>query len=131
MASKPLFRLSDCHCGASFWDTFYISYLIYFRTCYYVLDFEVLEVVTMKSTIFWDVTACSLVEVCKRFRGKYCVHRVSQASNKHTEPLILCLLFNPEDGRSTFLRNASVYQTIQRHIPQDSTLHVFTYLLCT
>jgi hypothetical protein len=50
----------------------------------------------MKITLFWDVMACGLVD---RYQH---------------------LLFCPEDGRSTLLRN--VYTTF-RHIPEDSNLH--------
>jgi hypothetical protein len=28
----------------------------------------------LKITVFWDVAPCSLVEVCRRFRGAYCLH---------------------------------------------------------
>jgi hypothetical protein len=37
---------------------------------------EVLTAVTAKSTIFWDVTACSRVEVGQRFEGEYCFRNV-------------------------------------------------------
>jgi hypothetical protein len=29
----------------------------------------------MKVTAFWDMALCSLVEVDRRFRGAYCLHR--------------------------------------------------------
>jgi hypothetical protein len=51
--------------------------------------------VTMKSTIFWDVRPCSLVEVYSILK-------------KHTASLLIvkCLLLTlqPEDGGSTFLQ---------------------------
>jgi hypothetical protein len=40
--------------------------------------FEVLSAVTMKRTIFWDVTLCSPVDVHQRFGGTYCLHLQGQ-----------------------------------------------------
>jgi hypothetical protein len=58
----------------------------------------------MKSNIFWDVTSCSLVEVCRCSRGNYCLHlqsrRVSQAPC-----LLLGLILDSEDEGKMFLRN--------------------------
>jgi hypothetical protein len=36
--------------------------------------FEVPTAVTMKSTIFWDVTLCRQVEVYQCYGGTYCLH---------------------------------------------------------
>jgi hypothetical protein len=50
-----------------------------------VLDFEFLAVVTMKSSMFWNVTPCSLVDV-ERFGGICSLHlqgrRVSQTRSR-------------------------------------------------
>jgi hypothetical protein len=49
------------------------------------VGFEVLTSVTMKSSVFWDITPCSLVKVSRCFRGTYEYHlhlhdqRVNQA----------------------------------------------------
>jgi hypothetical protein len=52
----------------------------------HAVDFEVLTAVTMKNYIFWEVRSCSLVQVCRRFGGTYCLQaqgrRISQASNQ-------------------------------------------------
>lgn len=40
-----------------------------------MLDFEVLTVVTLKSTVFWDVTLCCLVDVNKFLLGYVVFHR--------------------------------------------------------
>jgi short-subunit dehydrogenase len=37
-------------------------------------SFEVLVVVSMKSTIFWEVVLCSPIKVHQCFGGTYCVH---------------------------------------------------------
>jgi hypothetical protein len=31
-------------------------------------------VTTLKMTVFWDISPCSLVEVHQHFRGAYCLH---------------------------------------------------------
>jgi hypothetical protein len=36
--------------------------------------FQVLKAASMKITVFCDVEPCSLVEVCRRFRGASCLH---------------------------------------------------------
>jgi hypothetical protein len=63
-------------------------------------------VVAMKSTIFWDITPCSLVGVYRRSVGTYCLHledrRVSQESNQQEASSMA------EDGGSILLRNAGV-----------------------
>jgi hypothetical protein len=35
---------------------------------------QVLTTTSMKMVIFWDVAACSLVDIDRRFRGAYCLH---------------------------------------------------------
>jgi hypothetical protein len=44
----------------------------------HIARFEVLILVTMKSTIFCNVTPCSLAGVHWHFRGTYCLHHQSQ-----------------------------------------------------
>jgi hypothetical protein len=39
-----------------------------------LVRFQVLSLARMKMTAFWDVAPCSL-EVDRRFRGAYCLHR--------------------------------------------------------
>jgi hypothetical protein len=36
--------------------------------------FQVLTAASMKFRVFWDVAPCSLIEVCGRFRGAYCLN---------------------------------------------------------
>jgi hypothetical protein len=58
---------------------------------------EVLMVVFVKGTVFWDVT-CSLVEVYPHFRVTYCLHlksqRVGQSSSKESTPLAACSAYS-------------------------------------
>jgi hypothetical protein len=37
----------------------------------------------MKLAVFWVVVLCSLVEVYRRFRGAYCLHRPDDVGRKH------------------------------------------------
>jgi hypothetical protein len=38
------------------------------------MRFEVLTVASMKMTVFWGVTPCSLVDVYRRFKDYYCLY---------------------------------------------------------
>jgi hypothetical protein len=50
------------------------------------VEFEVITAVVMKSTIFWDITPCSLLKVNRRFGGTYRLYiqgrRISRARNQ-------------------------------------------------
>jgi hypothetical protein len=64
----------------------------------------------MKSTTFWDVKPCSLVEAHWPFRETYCLYikgwRVSQAGSDHKYACWLCgLLIFPEERGSIYLQN--------------------------
>jgi hypothetical protein len=48
--------------------------LLYSQYISQLARFEVLAAMTMKSTVFWNVTPCSLVEVYQRSGGTYCIH---------------------------------------------------------
>jgi hypothetical protein len=62
--------------------------------------------VAMKSTIYWDMFPCSL-EVHRRFEGTSYVRPWGSRINQARYTLFVCfgLLFDPEDGGCTFLRN--------------------------
>jgi hypothetical protein len=75
---------------------------------------ERLTALTVKSTSFWDVTPCSLVEVYRRFREPYCLHILEGLRLNQLYCSSFCLLptryrpglhFDPEDGGSVVLRN--------------------------
>jgi hypothetical protein len=65
------------------------------------------------STIFWDITPCSLVHNYRRIGAKYNLHlqdrRMSQACSKLSR---LLGLFGPEDGGSAFFRNSTRLQAV-------------------
>jgi hypothetical protein len=37
-------------------------------------ELETVVAMTVKTSVLWNVTQCSLVEVFRRFRGIYCSH---------------------------------------------------------
>lgn len=55
-----------------------------------IVGFGVITVVTINSNIIWDVMPCSVVKVCRRFGGTYCLHLQDrprmQARRKQSEP---------------------------------------------
>jgi hypothetical protein len=69
------------------------------------MEFEVLTMVTMKNTVFWNITSCSLVQIYRRY-GRSCFHlqgRPEGISKRFFEPF------------------ANLYQTARRRIPEDSS----------
>jgi hypothetical protein len=59
----------------------------------------------MKTTAFWDITTCSLVEVDRLFRGAYC---------------LIALMM---EAVSTSETSVNFYETAWRNIPEDGNLH--------
>jgi hypothetical protein len=55
-----------------------IKYLNNFVT----VRFQVLTVANIKMTVFWEVAPCSLIEIERRFRGAYCLHRQGDVSSQ-------------------------------------------------
>jgi hypothetical protein len=77
------------------------------RDTLYTVGFEVLTVVIMKSSIFWDVTVCSRVKVNRRFRGTYRLYFQGRMGAKQELCLLqtgflLGLFFYTEDGGDVF-----------------------------
>jgi hypothetical protein len=75
----------------------------------------------MQSSVFWDVTPCSLVEVYRHFGVTYRLHlqgrRVSQATGMTLSSCLLGLHVDRENGGNAFLRNVSKLPdyTVSRH----------------
>jgi hypothetical protein len=40
----------------------------------FLLGYEVLPAVVMKSSVFWDITLCNLLKIISRFGGTFCIH---------------------------------------------------------
>jgi hypothetical protein len=85
----------------------------------FVVGFEVLTAVVMKSTIFWDIMPCSPLKANRHFRRTYRLHfqgrSISRTRYQHeimwqAEPcfhagILLGLYFYPENGGNMFFRN--------------------------
>jgi hypothetical protein len=69
------------------------------------LRLQVLTAVTMNSTIFWDATLCSLIEVHRRFGGTYGLHLQTRLCRLLVSDYLPSLLLDSEDEDSTSLRN--------------------------
>jgi hypothetical protein len=87
--------------------------------------FQVLTVVSVKRTLFWEVTQCNPVDVHRRFGRRYCLYiqarRVSQATSKNKAANDV----NVEVLRSSET-SVKLYRTTRRHIPEDGALNVRT-----
>jgi hypothetical protein len=95
----------------------------------YLVRSEILTETVMKSSIFWDITPCSPLNVNRRFGGtcrfRLLGRRESQArisvksgGKQHYfhAGFLLGLFLEPEDGRNMFLRNvSSLKRTIRRY----------------
>jgi hypothetical protein len=77
---------------------------------------------------FWDVNLCHLIEVYGHFRGIYCLQLQGQSAIQasRTEYSACCFVdysstLKMEEENASKM-SAYVYQTVQCHIPRDSTL---------
>jgi hypothetical protein len=82
---------------------------------------EISTTLTMKNSVFWDITPCSLVKVNSHFLEVYHLHlqvrRKSHARSRHEADskqsyllhvgFFLGLLFSPEDGGDIFFQKIS------------------------
>jgi hypothetical protein len=72
--------------------------------------------------MFWNVTPCSLVHVCRYFRRKYCFStqrsKLRQTNQEQPNTFLLGLRFDHENGNSTLLRNVcnNSYCYTRRHL---------------
>jgi hypothetical protein len=78
------------------------SYILkaYIQPYFCLNRLEVLRVVTVRSTVFWDTGLCSLVEVYKYFGGTHCLYFQGRRIT-YSACCLVDLLFNPEDGGSS------------------------------
>jgi hypothetical protein len=65
------------------------------------MRFQIITAASMKMTVFWDIAACSLVEIDRRFRGDFCLGLMM-------------------DAVSTSEKSVNFYETARRNIPEDS-----------
>jgi hypothetical protein len=93
--------------------------------------FELLTVVVMKSTVFWDIMPCSPLKVNQRFRGAYHLHlqgrRISRARNQWQALLVSCVAYSSTLKMEVicFPKTSVDFQwTTWHYIPEDSTLQM-------
>jgi hypothetical protein len=75
-----------------------------------LVRFQILTSDTMKITVLWDVAPCCLIEVCRCFKGAYCLHH----------QVIIAMMMEVVITSET---STNFYQTTRRNIPEDSSLH--------
>jgi hypothetical protein len=85
---------------------------------------EILTAITMKCSIFWDVTPCSPVKIYRRFGGAYCLHlqvrKTSQAMRSACLFTRFGLLFDLKMNTvHSCETSVNIYQTILRHKLED------------
>jgi hypothetical protein len=78
------------------------SYTLY--TWSFLLGFNFLTAVVMKSSIFWDITRCNLLKINTRFGGNIFAF-IFRACYLPLSAFLLGLFFNSEDGGEMFIRN--------------------------
>jgi hypothetical protein len=72
---------------------------------YLNVGFKILTAVIMQSSVFWDVTPCSPLEVNRHFRGTAGSKFNNQACYLFHAGFLLSLFFDPEGGGDISLRN--------------------------
>jgi hypothetical protein len=99
----------------------------------FLLWFEVLTAVVMKSSVFWDITPCNPLSVNRRFGGTYRLHlqgrRISQASSAcHllSSWFLAWLILRPWRWRrhAPPKRQLDFQLSTWRYIPEDRTVHI-------
>jgi hypothetical protein len=93
-------------------------------------------VVVMKSTIFWDITLCSLLKIIRRFGGTSPPSSGSKnklARNQHESRWLAYFSTLKMEAICSSETSVDFQQTIRRYSPEDGTLHfchklVFRYI---
>lgn len=93
---------------------------------------KLLITVTMKSTIFYNVTPCSLVGVYRRLGGKHCLHLQCWRLRWTSKQQARCFLLAPSHLLLTLKievvcsskMSVKFYKTTRRHVPKTSTLEL-------
>jgi hypothetical protein len=92
------------------------------------VGFEVFRTVVMKSSIFWDITLCTLLKINQHFRGTCQFHfKVQGGTAFHllSRWFLAWLIFLTLTTEATcsFKTSVDFQQTTWRYIPEDRTLH--------
>jgi hypothetical protein len=91
-----------------------------------VVGFQVLMVVTMKSTVVWDVLLYSPVQVHWCCRGMHCIHP-SRAPLATCFLLVTCMVYSSTvkmEAVCSSQTSLNFYQILLCHFPEDSILHM-------
>jgi hypothetical protein len=86
-----------------------------------------IHVIIKTSTIFWDITPCSPLNVNRRFGGTYRLHlqgrRISKATNQRE-----CRW--QASKQAWHLSSVDIQRTTRRYIQEDSTLQACLLAIC-
>jgi hypothetical protein len=101
--------------------------------CYWV-GFEVLTVVVMKSTIFWDITPCSPLRFNRCFGGTYRLHlqgqRIRQTRSQHESKWKAERILRPRRWRRYVPPKRQLTLNGLHGIISSSEMLLFTRLCC-
>jgi hypothetical protein len=93
------------------------------------VGFEVLTTVVMKSSIFWDITLCSLLKINRYFGGIYCLHLQGQRKGKQATSMKgdgrLCLALYP-----TRQFSSTLLVTLSCSLTQIRTIQFQSHAIC-
>jgi hypothetical protein len=64
------------------------------------------QISSVKMAVFWVIATCSLVEVCRHFKGVCCIHH------------------QVDEATSTSETSVNFYQNTRRDNSEDSHLHI-------
>jgi hypothetical protein len=85
--------------------------------------FEVLTVVVMKITVFWDITPCSPLKFNRRFGRTYHLHlQGRKISQQETSVKAGDLFFDPEDGGDVPPKRRLTFNGLHGVISQNMVL---------
>jgi hypothetical protein len=89
------------------------------------IRFEVPTAVTMNSTVFWELTPSSLVDVYWCFGGTYCLYLQGRRVRQANSTILAACLAYSSTLKMEAVRfpetPANFYQTTRRKFPEDST----------
>jgi hypothetical protein len=98
-----------------------ISYIDLLSSVHIIVGFEVLTAEVMQSSIFWDITPCSLLKENRRFGGT-CPH----LQGRFSRSLVSCLAYSSTlkiEATCSSETSGATQRITGRHIPEHDTLH--------
>jgi hypothetical protein len=94
------------------------------------MRFQVLTATSMKMTVFRDVTPCSLVDVCRRFRGACCLQTRLHGAASQKTVIFITLIFwtNISCLNAARLRSASRTNSMGHNIACQEIVLILWHL---